>query len=62
MCLDVPEAPRVCAALLAQDVLLDHRPGVGLRLAPHYYTRDDEVDEVMRRVKAEVEKAVGAAR
>lgn len=62
VCLDVPEAPRVCAALLAQDVLLDHRPGVGLRLAPHYYTRDDEVDEVMRRAKLEVEKAVGAAR
>jgi len=62
VCLDVPEAPRVCAALLAQDVLLDHRPGVGLRLAPHYYTRDDEVDEVMRRVKLEVERAAGAAR
>ena len=59
VCLDVPAAPRVCAALLAQDVLLDHRPGVGLRLAPHYYTRDDEVDEVMRRVKAEVGKAGG---
>lgn len=62
VCLDLPESARVCAALLAQDVLLDHRPGVGLRLAPHFYTRDDEVDEVMRRVKIELEKAVGAAR
>ncbi len=62
VCLDVPEAARVCEALLAQDVLLDHRPGVGLRLAPHYYTRDDEVDEVMRRLRVEVGKAVGAAR
>jgi kynureninase len=62
VCLDVPEAARVCAALLARDVLLDHRPGVGLRLAPHYYTRDDEVDEVMRRVREEVERAAGAAR
>ena len=62
VCLDVPEAAQVCAALLAQDVLLDHRPGVGLRLAPHYYTRDDELDEVMRRLKAEVERAAGAAR
>lgn len=50
VCLDVPDAERVCAALLAEDVLLDHRPGVGLRLAPHYYTRDDEVDEVMARL------------
>ena len=51
VCLDLPNAERVCQRLLAQDVLLDHRPGVGLRLAPHHYTRDDEVDEVMTRVR-----------
>jgi kynureninase len=55
--LDVPRAERVCADLLAQDVLLDFRPGVGLRLAPHFYTSDDEVDEVMRRVRAAIERA-----
>jgi len=38
-------------------VLLDHRPGVGLRLAPHFYTREDEVDQVMKRVRDEVAKA-----
>jgi hypothetical protein len=37
-------------------VLLDHRPGVGLRLAPHFYTRDDEVDLVMRRVREEARR------
>ena len=46
MCLDVPNAERVCARLLAEDVLLDFRPGVGIRLAPHHYTRDDEVVSV----------------
>ena len=51
VCLDVPNAERVCDRLLASDVLLDYRPGVGLRLAPHFYTRDDEVDEVMARVR-----------
>jgi len=50
--LDIPDAGRVCQALLAQDVLLDFRPGVGLRLAPHFYTRDDEIDEVMARVRS----------
>ena len=54
---DVPNADRVCNALLAQDVLLDFRPGVGLRLAPHFYTRDDETDLVMKRVRDEVAKA-----
>lgn len=54
--IDVPHADRVCAQLLAGDVMLDYRPGVGLRLAPHFYTRDDEVDEVMRRVRDEARK------
>ncbi len=56
VCLDVPNAAAVCEALLAGDVLLDHRPGVGLRLAPHFYTRDDEVELVMRRVHEHVRR------
>jgi kynureninase len=55
--LDVDHAESVCRALLASRVTLDHRPGVGLRLAPHFYTRDDEVDEVMKRVRDETERA-----
>jgi len=55
VCLDVPNAEKVCARLLASDVLLDHRPGVGIRLAPHHYTRDDEVEDVMARVRAAVD-------
>ena len=51
VCLALPNAEAVCRDLLAHDVLLDFRPDVGLRLAPHFYTRDDEVDEVMRRVR-----------
>jgi kynureninase len=54
--LDTPHAAEVCAALLAADVLLDHRPGVGLRLAPHFYTRDDEIDRVMERVRDEIRR------
>ena len=55
VCLDVPNAEQVCRRLLDADVLLDHRPGVGIRLAPHHYTRDDEVEDVMTRVRAAVE-------
>jgi kynureninase len=54
--LSVPHAAEVCAALLASDVLLDYRPDVGLRLAPHFYTRDEEIDRVMQRVREEVEQ------
>jgi selenocysteine lyase/cysteine desulfurase len=27
---------------------------VGLRLAPHFYTREDEVDAVVRRIRDEL--------
>lgn len=56
VCLDLPRAAEVCHALLEGEVLLDHRPGVGLRLAPHFYTSDDEVELVMRRVREEVRR------
>ena len=55
--LGVPHAAEVCQALLRSDVMLDHRPGVGIRLAPHFYTREDEIDVVMKRVRDEVRKA-----
>jgi kynureninase len=55
VCLDVPNAERVCARLVQNDVLLDFRPGVGIRLAPHHYTRDDEVETVMERVREAVD-------
>ena len=54
--LNVPHAAEVCAALLAADVLLDYRPDVGLRLAPHFYTSDEEIDRVMQRVREEVKR------
>ena len=44
---DVPHAREVAQALLARDVIVDYRPGAGIRVAPHFYTRDDEVESVV---------------
>jgi kynureninase len=55
--IDVPHADEVCRRLLDADVLLDHRPDVGLRLAPHFYTRDDECDLVMQKIREAAGKA-----
>ncbi len=41
---DVPHGYEVAQYLLARDILVDYRPGAGIRLAPHFYTRDDELD------------------
>jgi hypothetical protein len=39
-----PNALQVCAALLERDVIVDWRPGAGIRVAPHFYNREDEVE------------------
>lgn len=41
---DVPHAYEVAQALLARGILVDYRPGAGIRMAPHFYTRDEELD------------------
>ena len=44
---DVPHAREVARALLAREVIVDYRPNAGIRVAPHFYTRDDEVESVV---------------
>ncbi len=41
---DVPHAYEVAQALLARDIVVDYRPGAGIRVAPHFYTRDEELE------------------
>jgi kynureninase len=44
---DVPHAREVSRALLARDVIVDYRPGAGIRVAPHFYTSDAELEAVV---------------
>ncbi len=39
----VPQAAEVARALLARDIVIDYRPGAGIRVAPHFYTTDGEL-------------------
>jgi kynureninase len=41
--LDVPNGREVTAELCRRQVLVDFRPGAGIRIAPHFYTSDDEI-------------------
>ena len=41
---DVPHAYEVSRYLLERDILVDYRPGAGIRLAPHFYTSDAELE------------------
>ncbi len=41
--LDVPNGREVTAELGRRQILVDYRPGAGIRIAPHFYTSDDEI-------------------
>lgn len=44
---DMPHAYEMSQYLLARDIIVDFRPGAGIRIAPHFYTTDAEVERVM---------------
>jgi kynureninase len=48
--LDVPHGEAVARELIRREILIDYRPGAGIRLSPHFYTSDEElthaVDEI----------------
>jgi kynureninase len=45
--LDVPHGAEVAQSLVSRNVFVDYRPRAGIRIAPHFYTRDDELDSVV---------------
>jgi len=47
---DVPDAALVARTLNARDFVVDYRPGVGIRLSPHFYNTMDEIDAMMREI------------
>ena len=48
--LDVEHGYEVSRGLKSLDILCDYRPGAGVRLSPHFYTRDDELDAAIEAV------------
>ncbi len=50
--IDVPDGAAVTQALIARDVIVDHRPGAGIRIAPHFYNTEDEIDHAVETLAA----------
>jgi kynureninase len=44
---DVPNGDVVTQQLIRRDVLVDYRPGAGIRMAPHFYNTEAEIDRAM---------------
>jgi kynureninase len=49
--LDVPHGEAVTRELLRREVIVDYRPGAGIRFSPHFYTADDELRSAVAEVR-----------
>lgn len=62
------DAGAITKELIRREVLVDYRPGAGVRISPHFYTSDEELEHVVREMKEirdtrayAVHEAAGAA-
>jgi kynureninase len=49
---DVPNGYEITQELLRRDFLVDYRPGAGIRIAPHFYTKDEELELVVEEIQS----------
>jgi kynureninase len=52
--IDVPHGYEVTEHLLSRNILVDYRVGAGIRIAPHFFSREDELEEAV----SEIDKAL----
>jgi len=50
--LDVPNGAEVTRELIRREVLVDYRPGAGIRISPHFYNSDDELDRAVQEIRS----------
>jgi kynureninase len=44
-------AAAVTKELIRREFIVDYRPGAGVRISPHFYTKDEELDLIIREMK-----------
>ncbi|MFI5455114.1 MAG: aminotransferase class V-fold PLP-dependent enzyme [Isosphaerales bacterium] len=49
--IDIENGYEISRSLIALDILCDYRPGAGIRLSPHFYNRDDELDAAIGTIR-----------
>jgi len=57
--IEMPNSQQVAAELIKRNILVDWRPNAGVRFAPHFYNKDEElelavaaVDEILAGMRA----------
>src|SRR5579862_1345810 len=49
--IEMPDAKEVCQELLKRDILVDYRPKAGVRMSPHFYNTDEEIETAIAAVE-----------
>jgi len=49
---DVPDALLVARTLKARGFMVDYRPPVGVRISPHFYNSEEEIDRIMDEIRS----------
>lgn len=58
--IDVPNGAAVTKAMIAREVIVDYRPGAGIRIAPHFYNTEAEIDHAVATLAACMEAEASA--
>lgn len=51
----VEHGAEVVKELARREILVDFRPGAGVRISPHFYTKDEELDTIIREMRDIIE-------
>jgi len=49
--INMPDSQEVCSQLLKRDILVDWRPKAGVRMSPHFYNTDQELETAISAVE-----------
>jgi kynureninase len=50
--IDAPGGAATADELIRREVIVDYRPGAGIRMAPHFYNTEDEIDRALQTLEA----------
>ena len=60
--IDMPDSQEICKELLRREVLVDWRPKAGVRMSPHFYNTDQELETAVSTVQEILKERQVAAR
>jgi kynureninase len=57
----IEHAPAITRELIRREIIVDYRPGAGIRISPHFYTKDEELDLVIGEMRSILDTRAYAA-